>query len=180
MKKIRNIKKYVIHILAITAIDAETFDLPMEQNAIIVCTNRDNKYIYDICRPENILIINFTDVENKKFPGAFNGAHARKIINFINSLSDNITDLYVCCSKGGSRSPAVAAALLRMSGRKDSDVWNNPFYVPNTLVYLRLCREFGLPVTIFSTWIRTQKNKLAFRRAQKGIPCKYERWQIID
>ena len=138
-KKIRNLKKYTVHILAITAVNAETFDLPPKQNAIIVCTNRYNKFIY-ACKPENILIIDFPDVEDKRYPGAFNSAHARKIIRFIKGLSDEVTDIYVCCSKGGSRSPAVAAALLRMSGRKDMAVWNNPYYVPNTLVYLRLCR----------------------------------------
>ena len=39
-------KKYVIHILAIGAINYDTFDLPPAQNAIIVCTDRDNKYLY--------------------------------------------------------------------------------------------------------------------------------------
>lgn len=179
MKKNRKIKKYTIHILAIRAINRETFDLDQEKNAVIVCTNRDNKFIYE-CKPENILIMNFPDVEDKKYPGAFNSAHARKIIRFIRGLSDEVTDIYVCCSKGGSRSPAVAAALLRMSGRKDMAVWDNPYYVPNTLVYLRLCREYGLLETHFSTWIRTQINRLAFRRAQKGRPCKYERWQILE
>ena len=178
MKKIYYIKKYVIHILAITAIDAETFDLPIKQNAIIVCTNRNNKFIYK-CKPENILIINFSDVEDKKDPEAFNRAHARKIIRFVKSLSNDVTDLYVCCSKGGSRSSAVAAALLRMSGRKDKDVWNNPYYVPNTLVYFRLCREYGLPITRFSSWIKKQKNNRAFKIAQKRKHCRYERWQIL-
>lgn len=178
MKRMHYIKKYVIHILAITAIDAETFDLPINQNAIIVCTNRDNKFIYK-CNPENILVMNFSDAEDKKDLEAFNRAHARKIIKFVKSLSDEVTDIYVCCSKGGSRSSAVAAALLRMSGRKDKDVWNNPYYVPNTLVYFRLCREYGLPVTHFSTWICKQKNNQAFRKAQKGQPCRYERWQIL-
>lgn len=175
----KRIKKYIIHILAIRAVDAETFDLPIEQNAIIVCTNRENKFI-NMCKPENILIMNFPDIDNKKLPGAFNGAHARKIIHFLENLSDDVTDIYVCCSKGGSRSPAVAAALLRMSGRSDKDVWYNPYYVPNTLVYYRLCREYGLPVTRFYTWICTQKNKFAFRKAKKRQYSKYERWQILN
>lgn len=178
MKKRHNFKPYAIHILAINAIDEETFYLPAEQNAIIVCTNRSNRFIY-ACRPENILIMDFLDVEDKRIPGAFNRAHARMMIRFVENLSDHVTDIYVCCSKGGSRSPAVAAALLRMSGRKDADVWKNLYYVPNTLVYLNLCREFGFPTTRFSTWIRTHVNNRAFRKAQKGKPCKYERWQIL-
>jgi len=173
------IKKYTIHILAIRAIDAETFDLPKEQNAIIVCTDRDNKFIYN-CLPQNILIINFPDVEDENAMGAFNRAHARKIIQFIRNLSEKVTDIYVCCSKGGSRSPAVAAALLRMSGRNDKAVWLNPYYVPNVLVYRRLCQEYGFLTNKFSVWIRTLLNNRAFKRAQKGIPPKYERWQLLE
>ena len=173
------LKKYIIHILAITAIDDETFYLPAEQIAIIVCTNRTNKAIYKL-RSENILVMDFPDVEDKKYPGAFSRAHARRIIRFLKGLSDDVTDIYVCCSKGGSRSPAVAAAILKMSGRKDTDVWKNPYYVPNSLVYLRLCREYGLAVTRLSVRLLTGRNRRAFKRAQKGKPCKYERWQILD
>lgn len=172
-------KKYVIHILAITAIDAQTFDLPKEQNAIIVCTNRINKYVFK-CELKNILLLNFTDVENKKLYGAFNKRDARRIIQFIKNLSDEVTDIYVCCSKGGSRSPAVAAALLRMSGRDDKKVWLNPYYVPNILVYRVLCREYGLPTSRLFVWIRNQMNKHAFRKAKKQGHCEYERWQILE
>ncbi len=172
-------KKYTIHILAIRAIDSATFDLPQEQNAIIVCTGRENKYI-NMCLPENRLIMRFPDVEDKSFPGAFNSEHARKIIHFIHNLSEKVTDIYVCCSKGGSRSPAVAAALLRMSGRSDKAVWCNPYYVPNTLVYLRLCREYGFFTSPFSVWIRTLINRASFVMAKNGRPPRYERWEILN
>lgn len=66
MGKRYNLKTYTIHILAIRAIDVETFDLPTEQNAIIVCTYCDNLFIYAF-KPENILIMDFPDVEDKKF-----------------------------------------------------------------------------------------------------------------
>ena len=74
----------------------------------------------------------------------------------------------------------VAAALLRMSGRSDASVWDNPYYVPNKLVYYRLCREYGLFVTRLSVWIKTGRNHRAYRRLQQGKLCKYERWQIIE
>lgn len=173
------IKKYKIHILAVTAISAETFDLPAERNAIIVCCERINRFVYQ-CSPENTLILDFPDVEDKKFPGAFNRAHARRIIGFIENLSEQVTDLYVCCSKGGSRSTAVAAALMRMSIRSDKDVWENPFYVPNTLVYYTLCKEYGLHITKLSVLFKKWKNDMSYRRSQKGKPCKYERWQILE
>ena len=107
-------------------------------------------------------------------------SYARVIIKFVRRLPKTVTDIYVCCSKGGSRSAAVAAALLRMSGRSDAPVWDNPYYVPNTLVYYRLCREFGLPVTRLSVWLKNRRNQRAYRKLQRGEPCKYERWQIID
>lgn len=179
MRKKSYIKKYTIHILAITALNGETFDLPPGQNAIIICTNRKNRFISQ-CLPGNTLVMDFPDVEDKRYPGAFNRAHARAIIRFVGSLSDAVTDIYVCCSKGGSRSPAVAAALLRMSGRDDAAVWKNPYYVPNTLVYLRLCREFGLSTNRLSVGMKTKMNERAFRRAKAGKPVKYERWQILD
>lgn len=171
-------RKRTIHILAITAVNGETFDLPKEQNAIIVCTGRENKFIYQ-CLPENILVIDFPDTEDEKYPGAFSGAHARKIISFVKGLDDKVTDIYVCCSKGSSRSTAVAAALLKMSGRSDRAVWCNPYYVPNPLVYLKLCREYGFFTTRLSVKIRSIINERAFVKAQKKGYTKYERWQII-
>lgn len=173
------IPKFTIHILAITAIESDTFDLLPERNAIIVCGRRISKYVYK-CKNENILILDFADVEDKNCLGAFNTAHARKIISFVRNVSDEVTDLYICCSKGGSRSPAVAAALLRMSGRSDKDVWRNPYYVPNTLVYYRLCKEYGLVFSAVFVRLRKYINNLSFRRVQKGKPCRYERWQILE
>ena len=84
------------------------------------------------------------------------------------------------CSKGGSRSPAVAVALLKMSGRSDEAVWRNPYYVPNTLVYYKLCREYGLLISKLEVWLKVMMNKRAFSLAQKGRPCKYERWEILE
>lgn len=75
---------------------------------------------------------------------------------------------------------AVAAALLRMSGRSDDPVWLSPFYCPNTLVYYILCREAEIPVSQIEVWIRKQQNRRAYLRARRGKPSKYERWQIID
>ena len=84
------------------------------------------------------------------------------------------------CSKRGSRSPAVAAALLKMSGRSDEAVWRNPYYVPNALVYYRLCREYGLRISKMEAWLKVMMNKRAFRMVQKGRPCKYEWWEILE
>ena len=174
------IKKYTIHILAVSCLNPDAFDLPLRHCGVIICTNRTNDFIekYII---HNKLVLDFPDVEDKSYPGAFNYAHARAIIRFLKALPAEVTDLYVCCSAGGSRSPAVAAAILKASGRSDAPVWHNPFYVPNLLVYKRLCRELGffMPhiVVLWKFFINNMEYKLARHRGNGG---KYERWQILD
>ena len=172
------IKQYAIHILPTSAIRVDTFDLPQRQNAIIICNGQSNQDI-SLCLPYNTLVMDFPDIEDPRHIGAFNAAHARKIIGFVRSLSFDVTDIYVCCSKGSSRSPAVAAALLRMSGRSDKAVWMNPFYVPNLLVYYGLFHTWGFHTTRFSVWCRHLANVRAFKRAQRRKKTEYERWEIL-
>lgn len=40
------IRKYVIHILAVTALNNDAVDLPLEKCAFILCTSRTNRLIY--------------------------------------------------------------------------------------------------------------------------------------
>ena len=174
-----SLKKYVIHILSVAAIREDTFDLPQHQNAIVVCTHLNQNSRVKSILPQNKLILDFPDVEDPHYPGSFNQAHARRIIRFVQDLPDDVTDLYVSCSKGSSRSPAVAAALMRMSGRSDKAVWLNPFYVPNLLVYYRLCRTWGFHTTRFSVWCRHLANVIVFKRAQRKKKVDYERWEIL-
>ena len=174
------IRKYIIHILAIPAIDPEVLDIPMSQCAIIACTDRDNKYL-KLFPEKQRCVMQFADIEEPDNPFAIRGAHARAIIRFLRQLPDEVTDLYVCCSKGGSRSPAVAAAILRMSGRNDDVVWKNPFYVPNKLVYQVICREFGLFAPDWYVERKVELNRQCYLTAsQNGDTGGYERWQIIE
>ena len=174
------IKKYIIHILAIPAIGPEVLDIPMSQCAIIACTDRDNKYLY-LFPEKQKCVMPFADIEEPDNPFAIRGAHARAIIRFLRQLPDEVTDLYVCCSRGSSRSPAVAAAILRMSGRKDDIVWKNPFYVPNKLVYQVICREFGLFAPGWYVKRKAEHNWQCYMKAARyGDTGGYERWQIIE
>ena len=174
------IKKYTIHILAIPAIKPDVFDVAISQCSIIACTERDNKYLRFFPEKQRC-IMPFSDVEVKGAFNAINGAHARAIIRFLRNLPDEVTDLYICCSKGGSRSPAVAAAVLRMSGRSDKVVWENPFYVPNSLVYQTVCREFGLFAPDWYVKRLVEFNRQCYLDSVKnGNTGKYERWQIIE
>ena len=178
MKK-THLKPYIIHILPVPAVSPDAFDLPMEQNALISCTDRSNRFLESGAILHK-LILPFPDAEIAKVPGAFNGAHARAIIRFLRSLPDSVTDLYVCCSKGGSRSPALAAALLKGSGRRDDAVWKNPFYVPNTLVYKRMCKELGFFMPGLFVRFKKLGNILQYKKAQKrGDPGEWERWKLL-
>ena len=180
MKKRVILKRYVIHILAVSAISPDTFDLPEEQYALILCTERTNRYL----NPERVLhkiVIPFPDAEDKTVPGAFTGAHARAIIRFLLALPESVTDLFIVCSKGGSRSPALAAAILKGSERSDNDVWSNPFYVPNTLVYRRTCLELGIFMPMIAVKLKKWKNDRQFKNAKKRrSPGEYERWMILN
>ena len=174
------IRKYEIHILAIPAIGPEVLDIPLSRCAIIACTERDNKYM-NMFPERQRCIVPFADVEEKEHPMAIRGAHARLIIRFLRNLPEEVTDLYVCCSKGESRSPAVAATVLRMSGRSDKPVWENPYYVPNRLVYQVICREFGLFAPDWYVKRLVELNRQSYLNASKqGNAGKYERWQIIE
>ena len=178
--KLNKIKKYTIHILALPAIRPEVFDIPLSRCAIIACTERENEYL-ELFPPQQRCVVPFADVEIPEAYGAIKGAHARVVIRFLRRLPDTVTDLYICCSKGGSRSPAVAAAVLRMSGRNDKVIWENPYYVPNWLVYQTICREFGLYAPDWYVKHLVELNRQCFLDSvRRGNPGKYERWQIID
>lgn len=161
--------------------NVDAFDLPLECNAVITCAESRNAFIDEALDPSLVLSIHFADVEDPCYPGAITPAHARAIVRFIDRLPDSVTDLYVCCQKGGSRSPAMAAALMRASGRSDRDVWLNPYYSPNTLVYKTLCEGFGLRTSRLSVELRGRANERAYAKAVKeGGAGKYERWQILE
>ena len=173
----KKIKPYVIHIMAIPGICGDIIDLPKECNAIIVCTERwnENVRLFD---EGNRLLLTFLDYEDPALLGGFDESDARKILDFLDGLSEEVTDLYVCCSKGGSRSAAVAAALLKMSGRSELLVWENPFYVPNTLVYARLLRFAGYEISDEEVERLKALNEASFEMSKKGV-IKHERWEIL-
>ena len=180
MNKKITLKRYVIHILAINAINADAFDRPYDQTALISCTDRTNQFLSSNVFPHK-LVVPFLDVEIKNHPGAFNDNHAHQIIRFLQGLPEDVTDLYVCCSKGGSRSAALAAALLKASGRSDAPVWKNPFYVPNKLVYQRMCRSLGITMPHLAVRLKAASNARQYKKAKRrGSSGEFERWQLLE
>jgi len=56
---------------------------------------------------------------------------------------------------------------MLMSGRSDADIWLNPFYTPNVLVFKTLCREFGLFMPDVFVAFRQHTNVKAYKKAKK-------------
>ncbi len=172
-----NTKHFLIHILPEAALKKELLEVDSTTMAVIFCS--DEKNSYSELKPI-MLVVSFSDTTSRDQADAISTEQAREIISFVKSLPADIQDLYISCSAGQSRSPAIAAAVIRMYGRNDDAIWNNPFYTPNTLVYQVICQEAGLFAPQCYVEKLKQRNDMCFRRAKEnGFSCGYEQWEII-
>jgi len=88
----------------------------------------------------------FSDIVDVNNPNSFDANTAEKIADFIRTLPGNLDTLFVCCDSGESRSTAMAAAIMKYTGKDEMKVWKNPHYRPNPLVYSLLCKALGIDV----------------------------------
>jgi len=79
--------------------------------------------------------------------------------------TDGLDVLYCCCDAGESRSPAVAAAVMRYFGLDDMQIWENPHYHPNMLVFEMLAAALAVAVSDEEKDFRLYINQKAFRDA---------------
>lgn len=86
------------------------------------------------------------DTEIGNTPFSFNYDNGVCVKNFLETEND-FERLYVCCDSGESRSTAMAAAILRCFGKSDKEIWSNPYFHPNLLVYREQIRAFGIKVS---------------------------------
>ncbi|MGN1138433.1 MAG: hypothetical protein ACI4RM_03220 [Ruminococcus sp.] len=93
------------------------------------------------------LCLNFDDVTDTVNSSAFTKDIAEKIADYVKEFSPQTDTLFVCCDSGESRSTAMAAAIMRFNGMDEMNIWKNPHYHPNTLVYSLLCDALGVPVS---------------------------------
>lgn len=166
---------FKIHILSIKALNETTFAEDDKEYAIINCSERTSQYLSS---QRCLLQLHFIDTEDEDNPKSFSLDNGEKIKSFIVSLPSNITDLFVLCDAGESRSTAIAAAILIFLGRSDKPVWDNPFYHPNTLVFRRLCKVFGIEMTEEQIESKKKQNEYAFKNAMKNS-TQYKRWEVI-
>ena len=149
--------------LEIKAIKTLKYELKKEEivgnNAYIICTSEEN-LILDV---EPKIILNFDDITTNK-SNSFTKEHAQIIKEFISKL-EHIETLYVCCDYGVSRSAAIAAAISRFNKTNENEIWLNPKYCPNLLVYKILCQELGLHNNKLRLKFKQYQNKLALKKA---------------
>ena len=97
-------------------------------------------------------------------PGrSFSQMDATAFADFVKNLEADV--LYCCCDAGESRSPAVAAAVMRFLGLDDMQVWENPHYHPNMLVFEMLANTLGVAISDQEKDFRFYTNRKAFRDA---------------
>ena len=111
------------------------------------------------------LWIAFDDVVDKNHINAMNMEHAEIIKHFVFALPREITTLIICCAGGFSRSPAIAAGILKGLGYSDTHIWKNPRYSPNMLCYRMMLKAYGKS-TVFAC-LKKCINKKAFSKAQR-------------
>jgi len=87
-----------------------------------------NKNIVGILR----LTFDDTDVAS---PYSITKRDAVNIIEFVEKYKDITDNFIVHCEAGISRSAGVAAALSKIYNGSDCDIFDNPMYKPNMLVY---------------------------------------------
>ena len=124
------------------------------KNAAIICSS----YLIDELQfiwLDRKLILSFDDSVNEFSAACFSEAQAASAADFARALDEDTT-LYVCCDSGESRSAAIAAALRRRLGLDEMQIWQNPHYHPNTLVYKRMCA--ALEMTVTEGMIRERKH----------------------
>jgi len=105
----------------------------------------------------------YEDLDYESPGRSFSKADAAALADFVKNLEVEL--LYCCCDAGESRSPAVAAAVMRYFGLDDMQVWKNPRYHPNMLVFEMLADALGAAVSDAEKDFRFYTNRKAFQDA---------------
>lgn len=162
----RQFKRFKIQICPIKEMYLIAKHINLDNAAVIMCSSypiEEEK----VSRIKNKLCLEFDDTTIIKSPRAFNIDIAKRIRTFIDSLDEDTIVLYVCCNSGESRSTALSAAIMRYVKMNDKDIWGNPYYHPNPLVYKLQCKAFGVYITKLGVYRRNRMNKIALKRKMK-------------
>ena len=113
----------------------------------------------------------YDDIDYEVLGRCFTLIEAKKIVRFLRSCEDKVTTICCVCDGGCRRSSAVAAALYRFYGREAEElknVWQNPVYEPNLLVYRVMASALNVPVDDNDIDLRIWENRSAIRKRIRG------------
>ena len=110
----------------------------------------------------------YEDLDYESPGRSFSREDAVAFADFLTEQENPIDTLYCCCDAGESRSPAVAAAVMRYLGMDDMAIWQNPRYHPNMLVFVMLTEALGAAVSDEEIDLLLYTNQKAFRDAITG------------
>lgn len=113
-----------------------------------------------------ILELHVADVLLPRDPKSMDEDTALRIKEFADEIMDKADALIVCCSAGISRSPAVAAGIIRGNGGDDGYIWDDCRYSPNPLCYERVLAAYG--IISKNTKELQEKSRMALHRKITG------------
>lgn len=111
------------------------------KTAIISICDIDKEYNEIKFTENNVskaLFLRFEDTVDPDSDFAITTKDADEIAKFVKNLDKDIKQIIVQCEAGVSRSAGVAAAILKHYSGDDSQIYNNPRYVPNSLCYRKV------------------------------------------
>lgn len=110
-----------------------------EENYIII--SMDSKYSW-MAEYSNVCLVHFADTEHEDHPDAISSMHIHRIKNFLDFKDGENGTLIIACDEGRSRSPALAAAILRIYGQEDDYIWKDTSKRPSWLVYKKVLEYY--------------------------------------
>lgn len=161
--------QYIYHIAPVHSVAGE---ISADCGYILISTERG---LEDLARLDNVLVLDFADTEDEERSEGFGRrdaiqpADVRRMIAFLKGR--DWKEVFIACDAGESRSPAVVAGLLRISGRDDSYIWTSTDYRPNVRVYRTILECFrgqpGIEDELKRIENRTAEEYRQLRKSQK-------------
>lgn len=123
----------------------------LDEDCIIISINNSGEktHIFDNPHIKDVLALTFDDITlefvNKGSKGKLMElSDTEKIKEFIDTYKNTITNIYIHCTMGISRSGAVGCVLSRHLNNDDMYLFRTGKYLPNEYVYELMCNTFGL------------------------------------
>ena len=135
-----------------------------DRKTIAILLSMEDVWHYNLKLLDAIHKVGVFDTEMKNKAFSFDYREGMEIKKFLEKQND-FGRIYVCCDSGESRSTAMAAAIMRYYGKSDKEIWTNPHYHPNLLVYKEQLYAFGINISKLRLRYLKYINNRALKRA---------------